>query len=148
MNLDINQQQTYITAPDDTSSIVKEAIPPPAQPKVVIPGPVDREPTSRSGDRVAKQSDAKFYGLRLAWRGLYALGFAIGIAGAWFVTAWIKHGRLPLMEHVSRSSFGGSPPIQPPAWLLVITGVLCLISLGMLLLGTQDATPKMTRKKD
>jgi hypothetical protein len=148
MNLDINQEQTYITAPDDTSAIVREAIPPPAQPKVVIPNPSDREPASRSGGRSAKQSHANFYGLRLAWRGLHVLGAAFGIAGAWFVSAWIKYGRLPLIEHPGRTSFGGFQPIRPPEWLLAITGLLFLISLGMLLLGTQDVTPKMTHKKD
>jgi hypothetical protein len=149
MNLDINQEQTYITAPDDTSAIVREAIPPPAQPKVVIPNPSDRDPAAPSGGRAAKQSHANFYGLRLAWRGLYVLGSAFGIAGAWFVTAWIKHGRLPLIEHQLKLRTGWvSTIIRAPEWLLAITGFLFLISLGMLLLGTQDVTPKMTHKKD
>jgi len=152
MNFDINQEQTYITAPDDTSAIVREAIPPPAQPKVVIPNPSARDPAAPPGGKAAKQSHANFYGLRLAWRGLYVLGSALGIAGVWFVTAWIRHGRLPLVEYQSQSSRIGidwvPPIIRPPEWLLAITGFLFLISLGMLLLGTQDVTPKMTHKKD
>jgi len=148
MNFDINKEQTYITAPDDTSAIVREAIPPPAQPKVVIPNPSDSDPAAPSGGKAAKQSHANFYGLRLAWRGLYVLGSTLGIAGCWFVTAWIRHGRLPMIAGQRHAFFGELQPIRPPEWLLAITGLLFLISLGMLLQGTKDVTPKMTHKRD
>lgn len=142
----MDQHKAYITTPDDSAAIVREAIPPPAQPQIVIPGPTDHQSGKRPGGKTSMRNRSSFYGLLLAWRGLHVLGAAFGIAGAWYVTAWIRHGRLPLT--VQRTYFGELPPIRAPEWLLAVTGFLLLISLCMLLLGTQESTPKMNFKKD
>ena len=146
MNLDMNQHETYITAPDDSAKVVREAIPPPGQPKVVIPGPTDDAAGIPPSGRRTAAHRGKFYGMSLAWRGLRVLGVAFGIAAIWFVGAWVRHGRMPLglNQPRIRISIGSPPdPILPPVWLLAILGLLVLISLCMMLLGTQDVNPKM-----
>jgi len=153
MNLDMNKHETYITAPDDASKVMREAIPPPAQPKVVIPNPTDNR-LGRFDGKTSIRDRSSFYGLRLAWRGLQLLGIAFGIAGGWYVTAWVQHGRAPLIQSVVRAvspyvRYGSEPdPIVPPQWLLAVVGSLTIIALFMMLLGTQDSTPKMNFKKD
>ncbi|MFC1498276.1 hypothetical protein ACFLS1_07395 [Verrucomicrobiota bacterium] len=151
MNLDINQHETYITAPDDLSKIVREAIPSPAQPKVVIPGPTDHvNGILPDGKRTAAHR-GKLYGMSLAWRGLRFLGFTFGIAAVWFVGAWVCHGRMPLCLSQPRIRFSiGSPPspILPPTWLVAILGLMVFISICMMLFGTQDITPKIKFKED
>ncbi|MEK7996685.1 MAG: hypothetical protein AAB403_23015 [Planctomycetota bacterium] len=149
MNLDVNQHETYVKAPDDLSKIVSEAIPPPAQPKVAIPVPTDRKTGLRPNGNTTRQQRSKLYGMPLAWRGLNLLGVAIGIAGLWFVTAWVIHGRLPMMTpEVARfSPSGPQDRILPPSWLYAVVGSLALISFGMMLLGTQDASPKLRKSK-
>ena len=152
MNLDMNQHETYITAPDDASKIVREAIPPATQMKVVIARPSDERARGISGTKQTARHRGTLYGMPFAWRGLYLFGITIGIVGAWFVAAWIRHGRMPLglsiMPQV-RLSFGSPPsPIYPPTWLLAVAGVLSLISIAMMLSGTQDANPKMKFRQD
>jgi len=143
MHLNMNQPETYITAPDDSDKIVREAIPPPAQPKVVIPGPADRLRDRFAGGKAGKHGNVSFYGLRLAWRGLYLLGIALGVVGAWFFTAWIRHGRMPLVQPQNTFSIGTLPDrILPPEWLVAIVGLLTVVSLCMLLLGTHDVISK------
>ena len=146
----MNQHETFITAPDDSAKVVREAIPPPAQPKVVIPAPTDDAAGALPTGRPTTAHRGNFYGMALAWRGLRVLGVAFGIAGIWFVGAWIRHGRLPsgLAQPRIKLSIGSPPePILPHPWLLAILGLLVLVSLGMMLLGTQDAAPKMRFKK-
>ncbi len=142
----MDQHETYITAPDDVSKNVRAAIPPPAQPQVVFPGPMDREPSARRGIPSRKSVSASYYGLRLAWRGLHVMGLAIGIAATWYISAWVHHGRLPLVKPQLRMGFGSYSRILPPDWLLAITGSLVIIALYMLLLGSRDVTPRIRRK--
>lgn len=150
MNLDMNQHETYITAPDDSAKVVREAIPPPGQPKVVIPGPTDDVAgTPPSGRRIAAHR-GKFYGMSLAWRGLRVLGVAFGIVAVWFVGAWVRHGRMPLglLQPRIRLGLGSGyypDPILPPMWLTAICGLLVLVAFCMMLLGTQDVNPKMKK---
>jgi hypothetical protein len=149
MNLDINRHQTYITAPNDSSKVVREAIPPAGQPKVVFPGPTDQQPGLLPNDRTNARSHSSFYGVPLTWRGLHLLGITIGIAAIWFVAAWVRHGRMPLGLQQPRTLLGGNPdPILPPVWLLTVLGLLLLISFCMMLFGTQDAAPRITFNKD
>ena len=150
----MNQHETYISAPDDSAKIVREAIPPPAQPKAVIPGATDEQPGFLPNGRTTEQHRGKFYGMSLAWRGLHLLGVAIGIMAVWYVIAWIQHGRQPLpwFDTPIRISVGypwtAPSPIFPPDWLLAVVGLLVLISLLMMLLGTQDVNPKMKLPED
>jgi hypothetical protein len=149
MNLDVDQHETYIAAQDDSSKIVQEAISPPAQPKVVIPVPTDEASGARLGGTRTKRSRTNFCGLRLAWRGLYLLGVALGVAGAWFITAWIRHGRIPLSQPQIILSISTPPDrILPPEWLVAAVGLLAVVSLCMMLLGTHDVIPKLTFKKN
>jgi hypothetical protein len=148
MNLNMDQQETYITAPDDASKNVRAAIPPPAQPRVVFPGPMDRDPAARRGLPTRKRGDVSFYGLGLAWRGLHVIGLAIGIVAAWYISAWVHHGRLPLTEPQFKTGFGPYNRILPPEWLLAITGSLVVIALFMLLLGSRDVIPRIRRNKN
>ena len=151
MNLDANQRDAYITAPDDSAKTAHEALPPSAQPNVVMPGPTDDQPATPLGGKSARSHDRNLYGMPLAWRGLQLLGVAIGIAGVWFVAAWIRHGRMPLGEvfpQKIRISIGHPPqPILPPDWLLAIVGLMVLVSLAMVLVGTQDANWKLRARK-
>ena len=153
MNLDINQHETYITAPDDSSKIVQEAIPPPAQPKVVVPGPTDHATGILPNGKPTAAHRGKLYGMSLAWRGLRLLGIAFGIAAIWFVGAWVRHGKMPLglcpePRIIIGIGSGATPsPIWPPTWLVAILGLMAFISICMMLLGTQDVTPKMKFKK-
>lgn len=152
MNLDIDQHETFISAPDDSAKVVREAIPPAPPIKVVIPGPIDQQVDHFPGGRKGERRWANWYGTPLVWRGLHLLGVSIGIAAVWFVAAWVRHGRLPLGMSFSnvRLSIGGPPPspILPSTWLVAVLGLLALISLCMMFVGTQDANPKMMFKKD
>ena len=145
--MDLNHHQTYITAPHGSAQIEREAIPPDSQVKVVIPAPSDRQSgLFPNGDAAARHRD-KLYGMALAWRGLHLLGVTIGIAVIWFVIAWVRHDTVPLglVESEVRMAMGGNPasPILPPTWLVAVLGLLTLISLFMMLMGTQDANPRI-----
>ncbi len=147
MHLDMNQPETHITAADDSHKIVHEAIPPPASPKVVIPGPADHSTGVLPNGKPPATNRGRLYGMALAWRGVRLLGFALGVAAVWFVAAWLRHGRMPLTA--TASPMGGTlSPVLPPTWLLAILGLMVLISICMMFLGTQDAIPKMRAKKD
>ncbi len=148
MNLDSNQHETYITAADDKTESVQEAIPPAAQPDVVIPGPADHRSGGGNRDEGAPRRGT-LYGMSLARLGLRSLGAAFAAAGLWFIAAWVWHGTIPLGLRGSGNIGIGSParPLVPPLWLLAIIGVLVLISLGMMLLGTQDDSGRIERTK-
>ena len=96
------------------------------------------------GGKTSIRNRSSFYGLRLAWRGIQLLGVAFGIAGGWYVTAWVKYGRAPLIQPVIRAlsrthvrtGWDSIPdPIVPPQWLLAVVGFLTVIALCMMLLG-------------
>lgn len=145
VNMGMSQHETYITRPDDSSKVVREAIPPAGQQKVVVPGPTDQQAGILPDGQTRAQRRDRWCGMARAWRGLRLLGVALGIAAVWFVAAWIHHGTVPLGLYKSgiRSSFGSPSPILPPMWLVAILGLLGLIAILMMLLGTQDANPRM-----
>lgn len=146
MNLDVNQQKTYITTRDDSAMVVRETILPPGQPKFVIPGPTDDAAGIPPSCRPTAAHRGKIYGMSLAWRGLRVLGVAFGIAVIWFAGSWVRHGRMPLElgQPRIRASIESPPvPILPPVWLLAILGLFVLISISMMLFGTQDVAPKI-----
>jgi len=149
MNLDMNQHETYITMPDDSAKIEREAIPPPGQPKVVIPGPTDDTKGLPSSRKPTAAHSGKLHGMSLAWRGIRLLGLAFGISAAWFFAAWIHHGRVPLglfQPRIMPSIYTPPSLIWPPTWLAAIVGLLLFISLCMMLLGIQDVTPRINFK--
>jgi hypothetical protein len=154
MNMEMNQHDSYITAPDDSARIPHEAIPTPSQVKLVIPGPTDDQGSTRSRNSADSSKRGKHYGMRLAWRGQHLLGVAFGIAGAWFIAAWVGHGRMPLglspAPRLGLGIGGATPPsrILPPMWLLAIVGLFVLLSICMMLLGTNDVTPKLNRSEE
>jgi hypothetical protein len=151
MNLYVAQHETYIIAPDDSAKIVHEAVLPPGQPKVVIPAPTNPALGILPNGNPLAMHRSNLHGLSLAWRGLNLLGIALGIATVWFVWEWFDQGRMPLgLSLERRNCMGGSlpSPILPPIWLGVILVPMAVISLCMLVLGTQDVIPKMKFKKD
>lgn len=132
-------RETYITARgDDSPSIVRKATSPPAATRVEAPGPAVKDPDDYAARREARRRPGRFYDLRLARRGANLLGVTIGIAAVWHVSAWVYHGRLPMSERGSSDWIGYEPPVFPPGWLLGLLGFLFVVSLAMMLLGTQD----------
>ena len=148
MNLDMNQHETYITAPDDAAKVVRDAIPPPAQPNAVIPGPTDDATSVPPHRRRPAEHRGKLYGMPLAWRGLRVLGVAFGIAAVWFLAAWVRHGEMPLGLSPAPRLDSHQSPVLPPMWMIAILGLMVAISICVMLLGTQDVSPKMKFKKD
>ena len=144
----MNQHDTYIKAEDHSSKIYRDAIPNPAQPTVVIPNPNDSASVPLSERKRKAELKGKFYGVNVAWRGLYLLGSSLIIGAIWFIYAWIKNGRIPLSKVQSNHSFGiDLPSILPPDWLLSILGLMVILSFGMMIMGAQDITGKMKQRK-
>ena len=140
----MNQHDSYLTAPDDSDKVANKAIPPPAAPRVVIPGLNEVLPSGMP--KAAPRGS--LYGMRLARSGIRLLTIALGIAATWFVAAWVHHGRMPLLlSHPSPRLWIGVVHVQerilPPVWLTAVLGLLVLVALVMMVVGTQDATPKM-----
>ena len=149
MNLDINQHDTYIPKPNDPTVIVRQAIPPPAQPIVEAPGAVDQKPAIVSARTSSKRKHPNYYGLRLANRGLLLLSTVFGMAATWYISAWVRHGRRPMEMSPGFSIYFGftEPPILPPQWLLAVLGGLTLTSICLMLMGTQEDNPKIKSVK-
>lgn len=144
MNAGMNQHETYLTVPNDTSKIMREATPPPAQPAVVISQPIDRPKGFVPNVTKIARRLRNFYGLPLAKRGLLLLGVDIALAGSWYVSVWIINGRQPLIQpRYSRFGIGTDPgPILPPDLLMGILACIALTSFFMMFLGTQDDNHK------
>lgn len=142
MNLNMNQHQTSITAPDDSAKLRREAIPPAGQTEIVIPRRTADATGAPPLGRSAPAQRGKLYGMSLAWRGLRVVGVTFAIAAVWFVGAWVRYGRIPL--GLNEPTIRPAPaPILPPVWLLAILGLLVVISICMILSGTQDVVPKL-----
>ena len=151
MNLDITQQEAFITAPADSEIVLHEAVLPPGQPKVVSSLPAAHAIGILPNGNPMTSRRGNLYGMSLAWRGLNLLGIALGIATVWFVWEWFDQGRMPLgLALKQRNCMGGAlpSPILPPIWLGIIIVPMAVVSLCMMVLGTQDVIPKMKFKKD
>lgn len=123
MTVDVDKHEVFVAAPDAASRLGKEAVPPPSQQKVVVPDPMEQRPGILPDHKGTVRYPGKLYGLSLAWLGLRLLGVTIGLATIWYVVSWIVDGREPL---------------SVPIWLLAVTGTLAIISICMMVVGTQD----------
>lgn len=144
----MNQQQVQITLPDDAAKVRYEATVPrkstSPQPETLVPCSTDPQRGDLPRDRSTTGRFGNLYGMPLAWRGLQLLGGVIGITAVWYVGVWIAYGRMPLLPtHDFWGGIGHLDPILPPMWLVALLGPFTLISLVMMLLGTQDANPKI-----
>jgi hypothetical protein len=149
MNTDLSQRETCLTVPDDTSAIRREAIPPPAQPAIVIREATDLPKGFLPNDSKVTRQLRNYYGLPLAQRGLLLLGVDIAIASTWYVSAWITNDRQPLIHTYPRMGIGTvQSPILPPDLLMGVIACIALISFVMMFLGTQDDNPSLKVKKD
>ena len=134
----MDQHESQISAPDRTRKLRSEALPP-----AVVTG--DRIPAS-SGEQAGSISERKrsarerraWSGSSLVWRGLNVLGAAIGIAGVWYVAAWIRYGRQPLADTYGYRFGTRVPEIVPPDWLLAIIGLLVCVAIVLMLIGTRN----------
>ena len=132
MNPDINQHETYIAAPDDKSKMLCEAIPPAADPKVMIPGPTDENTGfPREGRTSLVVKEGTFFGMNLVWRGLRLMGWTFVGFSTWYYGYFWVEGRFPQYA---------------PSMLAVLAGILLVASLVMVFCGAQDATPRINIK--
>lgn len=87
----------------------------------------------------------------IAWRGVYLLGMSFALMGGWFVVAWIRYGVIPLGLFQPKITFSPNfahAPVLPPQWVIETSGIIALVALGMMLLGTQRKESGSVSKYD
>ena len=79
---------------------------------------------------------------------MHLIGVTIGIAGTWYIAAWVLGGARPLTQQPNMLPYGPPEgPVVPPQWILGVTGVLTLVGLCFVLVGTQENNPKVEKKR-
>ena len=104
---------------------------PPPVCTVAIPDPVVEQDGRLPSRRILFPTPARIRGMALAWRGLRLLGWAFVPAGAWYYGFRLLKGHFPT---------------SAPAVLAAGLGLVLIVSLVMMLRGTQHAAHRSTSK--